>query len=776
MMESASSDQRQWVLEVLAEYEIPLLRFALRLLGDEPTARDCVQPDLSPSPSLRAAVEEQLQAAGKVSPLPLRAPTEGWSGEGRGEGQIAGNPLDHSPALHSHRRSVRFWFALLATAGVLLIAVTLAFQPSILHHAREPATALALSSAPGAARDAPADLPCTAKKRPIQARKTPASDEDRDALSGVKLDRFPLLDDAAPQSADEIYRDTGIVANQEKGIDRVARQGNGHASGTPGAGFGSRGGRKSIVGIGKSESRGRRTAEYSYYSDGQPGNSDGVQIPPSHDSWVDSGRKYSQPTASTPGTEEYSRIVENPFLPAAQFPLSTFSVDVDTASYSNVRRFLGEGRLPPPDAVRIEELINYFRYDYPLPEGKVPFAVHLEAAQCPWRPDHRLLRIGLKGREVEKHQRGPSNLVFLLDVSGSMADADKLPLVKQAMRLLVEQLGENDRVSIVTYADGAGVRLPSARGNQRNAILPVIDALEANGCTNGGAGIQLAYRQAVDHFIPGGVNRIILCTDGDLNVGVTRDDELVRLIQDKARSGVFLTVLGFGTGNLKDGKMEKLADHGHGMYAYIDCLQEARRVFVEQLSGSLVAIAKDVKLQIEFNPAEVRSYRLIGYENRLLPHQDFLNDQKSAGDIGAGHTVTALYEIVPVRAAGGSPQPAQGLKYQQAPAPGLTAQASSGELLTLQLRYKEPEASESRLLEFVARDPGRRFGEASADFRFAAAVAAFGMVLRGSSQRGNVNLAAVEELAAGALGKDPQGHRTEFVDLVRRAQTLAPGR
>ncbi len=475
-----------------------------------------------------------------------------------------------------------------------------------------------------------------------------------------------------------------------------------------------------------------------------------------------------------PGTEQYEAIAENPFLSAEEHPLSTFSIDVDTASYANVRRFLNQGRLPPPQAVRIEEMVNYFQYDYPPPEDDVPFAVHTEVAQCPFNGDHRLVRIGLKGQEIDRSERGPSSLVFLLDVSGSMRDADKLPLVKQAMTLLVDQLTEDDRVAIVTYASNAGVQLESTGGHDRQRIRQAIDALQAGGSTHGSAGIQLAYRQAANYFVQGGTNRVILATDGDLNVGITDDDELVELIKEKAAGGVFLTVLGFGTGNLKDAKMEKLADHGNGVYAYIDNLREARRLLVEQLSGSLVTIAKDVKIQIEFNPAEVDRYRLIGYENRIMAARDFGDDKKDAGEIGAGHTVTALYEIVPAGGERAATDAQPELKYQRRPKPPLTRQAASGELLSLRLRYKLPEAQQSKLLEFVARDSDKRFGEASADFRFASAVASFGMVLRGSSHSGGATFEAVEEFAAGAVGDDPQGYRTELVDLVRRARQLRP--
>jgi Ca-activated chloride channel family protein len=486
------------------------------------------------------------------------------------------------------------------------------------------------------------------------------------------------------------------------------------------------------------------------------------------ESWRERGR------IEALGTEQYDPIVENEFLPATEHPLSTFSVDVDTAAYANVRRFLNEGRLPPPAAVRIEEMVNYFKYNYPAPEGDVPFSVNMEVAGCPWNGDHRLVRVGIKGQEVERDQRGPSNLVFLLDVSGSMRDANKLPLVRQAMTMLVDQLTEDDRVAIVTYAGDTQVKLESTCGDQREKILAAIDGLTAGGSTHGSAGIQLAYERAMSHFVEEGTNRVILASDGDLNVGITEDDELVRLIQEKARSGVFLTVLGFGTGNLKDSKLEKLADKGNGTYAYIDGLREARKVLIEQIAGSLVTIAKDVKIQIELNPAQVQSYRLIGYENRLLAAPDFHDDKKDAGEIGAGHTVTALYEFIPAdgkQAAGGEQA---GLKYQRVPERPLTDKAHSGELLTLKLRYKAPDGEKSRLLEFTLKDQGKRFGEASADFRFASAVASFGMVLHGSKHCGEATLSAVEEFAAGAVGDDPGGYRTELVDLVRRAKQLRP--
>jgi Ca-activated chloride channel family protein len=484
------------------------------------------------------------------------------------------------------------------------------------------------------------------------------------------------------------------------------------------------------------------------------------------------------------GGEQYEQIHENRFLSPTSHPLSTFSIDVDTASYSNVRRFLTSGRLPPPAAVRVEELVNYFTYSYPQPKGREPFSVNMETAQCPWQPGHLLLRVGLKGKEIHRSERPLSNLVFLLDVSGSMADQNKLPLVKTVLEQLVAELTENDRVSIVTYAGEAGLRLPPTSGDQQGKIMAAIHSLSAGGSTHGSAGIQLAYEQAGQYFIKEGANRVILATDGDLNVGVTSDDALVELIKQKAAGGTFLTILGFGEGNLKDAKLEKLADNGNGLYAYIDSVREGRKVLVEQMSGSTVAIAKDVKIQIEFNPREIAAYRLLGYENRVLAAKDFNDDRKDAGEIGAGHTVTALYELAPVRTDRVT-APAPGvdaLRYQevggrrsevrgQANAP-LTEAAASGELLTLKLRYKEPDGVESRMIEFPLKDRGGNFNAASKDMQFASAVASFGMILRGSKHRGSGNLAAVAEIAGGALGDDPSGYRAEFVDLVRKTQAL----
>ena len=470
-------------------------------------------------------------------------------------------------------------------------------------------------------------------------------------------------------------------------------------------------------------------------------------------------------------TESYDHVVENEFRLVAQRPLSTFSIDVDTASYSNVRRFLTHGQLPPRGAVRIEEMINYFDYDYRPPESsdEQPFAVHVEEAGCPWAPKHRLARIGLKGKVIESDKRLASNLVFLLDVSGSMQPENKLPLLRKAMKLLVEQLDERDRVAIAVYAGASGLVLPSTSCDDKRRIVRALDRLSAGGSTNGGAGIQLAYKVAVENFIPGGVNRVILATDGDFNVGLTSQSDLIQMIEAKARSGVFLTVLGFGMGNYKDSRLEKLADKGNGNYAYIDTPAEAKKVLVEQMTGTLITIAKDVKIQVEFNPAVVAAYRLIGYENRILRKEDFNDDTKDAGEIGAGHAVTALYEVVPAGVE--VPAPAvDALKYQAPPARVESAQG--GEMMTVKLRYKAPDGDASRRIEVPVAGRTVRFSEASEDFRFAAAVASFGMILRGSKHRGSYTLAAVEELASASLGRDRHGYRKEFLQIVGKARRL----
>jgi Ca-activated chloride channel homolog len=494
----------------------------------------------------------------------------------------------------------------------------------------------------------------------------------------------------------------------------------------------------------------------------------GVDVPVGLEVPVDFQRPAAART-SNKDTEEYALLEENPIVSARQFPLSTFSIDVDTASYANIRRYLKEDEeLPPPGAVRIEELVNYFRYEYPQPRDGAAFSVNVEVAACPWQAGRRLARIGLQGREIPVLERPSSNLVFLIDVSGSMDEPDKLPLLRQALKTLVVNLGSRDRVAIVVYAGSSGLVLPPT-GNKR-AMLDALDQLDAGGSTNGGEGIELAYKVAQESFVRDGNNRVILCTDGDFNVGMTDRDELTRLIQDKAKSGVFLSVLGFGSGALDDATMEALADKGNGNYSYIDTLQEARKVLGRQMGATLFAIAKDVKIQVEFNPAQVAAYRLIGYENRLLRAEDFNDDKKDAGEIGAGHSVTALYEIVPARQGVSGPMAVDPLKYQR-PAE-LSPAATSGELFTLKLRAKEPAGDTSRGIELAVKDAGTTLAGASADFKFAAAVAAFGMLLRGSDYRGSATLDLVQELASAGRGPDPDGSRGEFIQLVKLARSL----
>jgi len=469
-------------------------------------------------------------------------------------------------------------------------------------------------------------------------------------------------------------------------------------------------------------------------------------------------------------TESYDYIDENPFLAVRANPLSTFSIDVDRASYANVRRFIRDGRRPPVDAVRIEELVNYFTYDDPPPAGAgVPFSVTTEVISAPWQPLHRLVRIGLKGTGVDVSGMPPNNLVFLLDVSGSMNSPDKLPLLKTAFGMLVDQLRPRDQVAIVVYAGASGLVLESTAGDRKEAIREAIDRLQAGGSTAGGAGLELAYRVAARHRVSEGNNRVILATDGDFNVGPSSDAEMVRLIEARRDQGTFLTVLGFGTGNLKDAKMEKIADHGNGNYHYIDSALEARKVLVEEMGGTLLTIAKDVKIQVEFNPARIAAYRLIGYENRVLAAEDFDDDRKDAGELGAGHSVTALYEVVPVGVA--SPvevRNVDSLRYGGG-TPG--RDVDSPELLFVKLRYKRPAASRSELLTHpvVERRDDR---PASENVRFAAAVAAWGMLLRDSEHCGSYTLGEIERLAAGALGDDIGGYRAEFLGLVRTTREM----
>lgn len=469
-------------------------------------------------------------------------------------------------------------------------------------------------------------------------------------------------------------------------------------------------------------------------------------------------------------TEEYDGITENIFHDALRNPLSTFSIDVDAASYSNVRRFIENGQHPPKDAVRIEEMINYFEYDYAQPEDGHPFRIHTEISTAPWNTQHKLVHIGLQGREIPTENLPPSNLVFLLDVSGSMNAPNKLPLLKSSFKLLVDQLREEDRVAIVVYAGAAGMVLPPTAGSDRETILTALNKLEAGGSTAGGAGIRLAYETAKENFKVGGNNRVILATDGDFNIGESSNAAMERLIEEKRKEGVFLTVLGFGMGNYKDSKMETLADKGNGNYAYIDNLSEARKVLVNEFGGTLFTIAKDVKLQVEFNPAKVQAYRLIGYENRVLKNEDFNNDKKDAGDLGSGHTVTALYEIIPV-GVDSKFFSIDDLKYQK-PVVGRTA-ATSKELMTIKFRYKEPDGSVSKLIVHALRDGLTPAESTSENFRWSAAVASFGMLLRDSEYAGDFTYEDVVMLAGGARGRDARGYRGEFINMVKSFSLLA---
>jgi len=522
--------------------------------------------------------------------------------------------------------------------------------------------------------------------------------------------------------------------------------------------------------------------------------------------WVDSveaGRLRMPPDGDAFSTEAFDAIVESPFLAIAQHPLSTFSIDVDTASYSIIRRILNEGALPPPGAVRIEEMVNYFTYDYPQPMGDHPFSVNVEVADCPWNGDHRLARIGIKGMEFAPDERPPANLVFLIDVSGSMQGPTRLPLVKESLKMLTGELSKDDSVAMVVYAGASGLVLPATSGHHKQAILAALDQLQAGGSTNGGAGIQLAYDTAAANFIEGGINRVILATDGDFNVGIVSQSDLIGLIEEKARSGVFLSVLGYGMGNLQDSTLEKLADKGNGNYAYIDSLDEAGKVLVDQIGGTLMTIAKDVKIQVEFNPAQVVAYRLVGYENRMLRARDFNDDTKDAGEIGAGHTVTALYEIVPVGVEVELPEDidAEGvdvpvevdpnaiaaadgvddeeaeidpLRYQTVA--GTAPVAANGELMTVKLRYKAPDGDVSERIDYPVTDLRLTLDDSSDDFAFAAAVASFGMLLRGSAHAGELTYDDVSELASTGLGEDASGYRAEFIALVAQAKALPDAR
>lgn len=470
--------------------------------------------------------------------------------------------------------------------------------------------------------------------------------------------------------------------------------------------------------------------------------------------------------------EGYDKITENRFLKATDNPLSTFSIDVDGAAYSNIRRFINNSQLPPAGAIRIEEMVNYFKYEYPQPEKDDPFSINTEISEAPWNKDHKLVLIGLQGKKIPTENLPPSNLVFLIDVSGSMYGPERLPLVKSSMKMLVDQLRQQDKISMVVYAGAAGLVLPPTSGAEKIKIKEAIDRLEAGGSTAGGAGIKLAYRVAKENFMKNGNNRVILCTDGDFNVGESSDDAMERLIEEERKSGVFLTVLGYGMGNYQDAKMQKLANKGNGNHAYIDNITEAKKVLVNEFGGTLFTIAKDVKLQVEFNPAKVQGYRLIGYENRMLAKEDFNDDKKDAGELGSGHTVTALYEVIPVGVKSDYLQKVDPLKYQKDVQP-LSKSTQNDEIMTVKFRYKAPDGDVSKLIEHPVKDNQVAIAKTSDNFRFAAAVAQFGLVLRNSEFKSASSFDNVVSLARKAKGTDEEGYRAEFIRLVETAQMLA---
>lgn len=469
-------------------------------------------------------------------------------------------------------------------------------------------------------------------------------------------------------------------------------------------------------------------------------------------------------------TEEYNGITENIFHDAVHSPLSTFSIDVDAASYSNIRRFIQNGQRPPQDAVRIEEMVNYFHYEYPQPKGEDPFSINTEISTAPWNEKHKLVLIGLQGRKIPTEKLPPSNLVFLIDVSGSMSDPNKLPLLKSSFKLLVQQLREQDHVAIVVYAGAAGLVLPPTSGGEKKKIIEALDHLEAGGSTAGGAGIQLAYQVAKENFNKQGNNRVILATDGDFNIGESSNGAMEKLIEEKRQDGVFLTVMGFGMGNYKDSKMEVLADKGNGNYLYIDSILEAQKALVNEFGGTLFTIAKDVKLQIEFNPAKVQAYRLIGYENRMLKNEDFNNDKKDAGELGSGHTVTALYEIIPVGVESKFFKIDE-LKYQNTKLDPKTS--TSNELMTVKFRYKKPDGDVSKLIVHPMNDNNISLEKTSDNFRWAASVASFGMLLRKSEFLNGLSEDGILQLAQGARGEDKESYRAEFISLVKADRLVA---
>ena len=571
----------------------------------------------------------------------------------------------------------------------------------------------------------------------------------------------PAVVAAAEPARDKVAPATKAPARAEAGEAR------GVITGTIGVGKGGGGTGVGTIGVGRVGTRGHGSGS-STGNYGRGAMPIGVRRPrPSRPMAI--GMKMAGPRPDADADREgYEAVTENDYKSAVTAPLSTFSVDVDTASYANVRGMLNQGRVPPAASVRIEEFLNYFPYDYAEPKGEHPFSVYTEYAVAPYNPERRLVHIGLQAKRVENAKLPASNLVFLVDVSGSMNAPDKLPLLKQAFKLLAAQLRPQDRVSLAVYAGAAGVVLPPTDGADQSKIIAALDSLSAGGSTAGGAGIQLAYSLARQGFVQGGNNRVILATDGDFNVGVSSDGELVKLIEEERKSGVFLTILGFGRGNYQDAKMQQLAQKGNGNAAYIDSVNEARKVLVTQMGGTLLTVAKDVKIQVEFNPAHVKGYRLVGYETRALANEDFNNDKKDAGEMGAGHSVTALYEIIPADSKEVVPG-VDALKYQK-PAP--SAAADSNELLTVKLRYKQPDGDTSKLLSQVVLDAPKAFAEASETFRFSAAVATFAMLMQGSKHVGNTTFGQVQAWADSARGKDFGGYRAEMIGLVQRAAAL----
>ncbi|MDA0196527.1 MAG: von Willebrand factor type A domain-containing protein [Bacteroidetes bacterium] len=485
---------------------------------------------------------------------------------------------------------------------------------------------------------------------------------------------------------------------------------------------------------------------------------------------MSTGAIYRSDNTANLNTEEYDFIKETGFREATKNPLSTFSIDVDAASYSNLRRVINNGGQPSPDMVRIEELVNYFTYDYKNPEGEHPFSIATEVSQAPWNEKHQLVHIGLQGKKLDYENLKASNLVFLIDVSGSMSDVNKLPLLKSSMKLLVNELGPRDRIAIVAYAGAAGLVLPSTPASEKATIIAALDRLNSGGSTAGGAGIKLAYKVALENLIEDGNNRVILATDGDFNVGASSTSDMVRLIEEKRKSNIYLTITGFGMGNYKDGRMEQISNAGNGNYFYIDNIKEARKVFVTEMRANLFTIAKDVKIQVEFNPAHVQAYRLIGYENRMLNAEDFNDDKKDAGELGAGHTVTALYEIIPTSIQSSFLKNIDALKYQQN---DIRKISNSNDLLTVKFRYKKPKEENSKLITQVLQNVATDINETSNDFRWAAAVAEYGQLLRDSEFKGQASYGQVLTLAIGAKGNDTEGYRAEFIDMVRSSQLLA---